>query len=83
METLILPFVPWKLTASCCGLISDIFTISGPPSREHCDRLMARLFLDLADPDKDRAAKPHVLLCLGDIAMALTADYVAYDSFFV
>lgn len=66
------------LCAIAVGLIGDVCRALGEQAKEYCEGFMNTLFQNLQNPDLDRAVKPPILSCFGDVALAIGANFERY-----
>lgn len=60
------------------GLIGDISRSLGDKVLPYCDNFMSQLLQNLQSPLLERAVKPAILSCFGDIALAINENYAKY-----
>lgn len=60
------------------GLIGDISRALGDKILPYCDNFMSQLLQNLQSPALERAVKPPILSCFGDIALAINENYAKY-----
>ena len=60
------------------GVIGDISRALGKNFASHAEELMTHLLTALMNPKLDKSVRPHILSLFGDIAMAVSTDFVRY-----
>lgn len=60
------------------GLIGDISRALGDKVLPYCDNFMTNLLQNLQSPVLNRAVKPAILSCFGDVAMAINDNFAKY-----
>jgi importin subunit beta-1 len=62
------------------GVIGDISRALGKSFAAHAEELMTHLLTALMNPKLDKSVRPHILSLFGDIAMAVSTEFVRYLS---
>lgn len=60
------------------GLIGDVSRALGDKILPYCDNFMSQLLQNLQSPALERAVKPAILSCFGDIALAINDNFAKY-----
>lgn len=63
------------------GVIGDVCRALESRIEEHCDDLVRVLLASLQKQELDRTVKPHIINCLGDIALAIGRSFERYLSY--
>lgn len=70
----------YQICSIAVGLIGDICGALGSQVLPYCDTFMTDLLTALQSPAVNRNIKPSILICIGDIALAIGADFEKYLS---
>jgi len=71
----------WKEAQVCScaiGVVGDVARAVGPDLLPFCDRIITLLLQDLQNRSLDRAVKPAILSCFGDVAQAIGGHFEKY-----
>ncbi|KAF9580070.1 karyopherin beta [Lunasporangiospora selenospora] len=68
----------YQLCSIAVGLIGDICRGLGSQSAKYCHEFMTILLQSLQSPTLNRAVKPAILSCFGDIALAIEGQFSNY-----
>lgn len=60
------------------GVVGDIARALGPKILPYCDEIVQLLLQDLQNPLLNRNVKPPILSCFGDLALAVSGEFVKY-----
>lgn len=63
------------------GVVGDLSRALETAFIPCCDDIMSRLLQNLQDPNMERSVKPHIISCLGDIALAVSGYFERYMPF--
>jgi len=74
-------FQAYQVCIVAVGTVGDISRNIESQIQPYCDAIMNALIESLKDPTIHRSVKPPVLICFGDIAMAIGAAYQPYLQF--
>ncbi|KAF8822423.1 HEAT repeat-containing protein [Cardiosporidium cionae] len=62
----------------CIELVGDISRALKQRFLKHCESIMRQLYNTLRDPDADRTLKPAIMIAVGDVAMAISGEFLRY-----
>lgn len=68
----------YTLCRDAVGVVGDIARALGPNLARYCNELVSVLLQNLKNPHLHRDVKPPILICFGDIALAIEAHFETY-----